>query len=194
MSGQFICDADLWSQSLGGDERAFAEIFDRHKDRIFRHALAVSESRAEADDLTGITFFELWRHRGKIQLVDGSILPWLLTTATHVARNAARKRRRYALMFSTLPHEGEEPESAEDAAIRSLPLEATSAPLASALRALPEKDEQLMLLVAVEGLTVAAAARVLGIKPDAARTRLMRARKRLAHSPFLSTLPANATL
>ena len=51
--------------------------------------------------------------------------------------------------------------------------------LDAALRALPELDRSLLALIAWEGLTPAAAAAVLGLRPATARVRLHRARGRL---------------
>ena len=45
--------------------------------------------------------------------------------------------------------------------------------------ALPDRDRELVLLVAWEGFGVAEAGVVLGLKPDAARQRYARARARL---------------
>ena len=48
-----------------------------------------------------------------------------------------------------------------------------------AISRLPERDREVLYLVAWEQLSPAEAAVVLGVSPDAARTRLHRARKRL---------------
>jgi RNA polymerase sigma factor (sigma-70 family) len=138
--------------------------------------------------LTAIAFFELWRHRGKVRIVNDSVLPWLLVTASHSARNASRARKRYLNMLSRLPHDEDCVDTAEEEALRALPFDATTSPLAKALQNLPEVDEQLMRLVALEGLTTADAARLLGLRPEAARARLMRARRRLASLPEITSL------
>jgi RNA polymerase sigma-70 factor (ECF subfamily) len=51
--------------------------------------------------------------------------------------------------------------------------------LYDALASLPRRDRALMELVAVDGLSVAEAAAVLGVKPGTARVRLHRSRKRV---------------
>lgn len=51
--------------------------------------------------------------------------------------------------------------------------------LESALRVLPAKDRELVLLVAWEGFGVAEAGSILGLRPDASRARYSRARARL---------------
>ncbi len=65
-----------------------------------------------------------------------------------------------------------------DAVDARLDAEANRGQLRSALTVLSERDRELLLLVAWEGLTPAEAAEVLGIGSVAARSRLHRARRR----------------
>jgi DNA-directed RNA polymerase specialized sigma24 family protein len=44
MSTHLTSDVELWQNSLDGDDRAFASLFDRHKDRVFRHCVGMSGS------------------------------------------------------------------------------------------------------------------------------------------------------
>lgn len=57
-------DADLWARSLRGDGRAFAGLFDRHRDRVFRSVLRLVVTTHEAEDVVATTFLELWRLEG----------------------------------------------------------------------------------------------------------------------------------
>lgn len=50
-----------WMDVLQGDGQAFAEIFDIHGDRVYRHARRLVVSRADAEDITAMTFVEAWR-------------------------------------------------------------------------------------------------------------------------------------
>ncbi len=69
-------------------------------------------------------------------------------------------------------HNGPDP---EEAALRS----SGHAALAHALRLLPARDREALLIVAVGGLSVPEAARVLGISESALKMRTLRARQRL---------------
>jgi RNA polymerase sigma-70 factor, ECF subfamily len=176
--------ADLWSRALEGDGSALAVIFDRHSDRIFRHSYALLRNVHDAEDAVAAAFLELWRRRENVRLVQGSVLPWLLVTASNSARNLARSRRRYSALLDSLPR-GWHGESAEDAAVAHLPLlESIDVDLADRLRGLSETDYLLVTLTAIEGYSTVEAASALGITPAAARTRLSRARARLRlHHP-----------
>ena len=54
-----------------GQGEAFGRIFDRHRDRVFRHGLRLVEGVSDADDLVAITFLEAWRRRDDLRVVDG---------------------------------------------------------------------------------------------------------------------------
>lgn len=166
----------LWDHALDGDGDAFGELFDLHRDRVFRHAWALARDRQDAEDVTASAFFELWRLRGRVRLVDGSVLAWLLATATNIGLNAARSRRRYRRFLERLPRVGER-EVADPVGGGGV-----APALRDAMRSLDPKDAQLLALlalVALGGYRVGEAAAVLDLSPEAARSRLHRARRRL---------------
>jgi RNA polymerase sigma factor (sigma-70 family) len=168
----------LWSAACSHDERAFGALFDRYRDRVFRHALRLVEHRSEAEDVTAAAFFELWRRRDAVRVVDGSVLPWLLVTATNLCRNARRGTRRYHAMLAGFPRDDVGVDPAATAGDR-IDRDAESARLHRAIAGLSGDDAALLVLTAVEGWTTARAAEAIGIRPDAARTRLTRIRRRV---------------
>jgi len=183
----------LWSRARSGDGRAYAALFDAHRDRAFRHALRLVASAHDAEDVVAAAFLELWRKRETVPIVDGSVLPWLLATTTNLARNSGRGLRRYRAAIDRLPRSQDLADPAETAEERI-----AREHLLAAVRALGEPDATLVLLTSLEGLTSAEAAAALGLSPGAARVRMHRARKRLqarltASSALLDTpLPEGA--
>lgn len=164
----------LWSRARAGDGRAFAALFDAHRDRVYRHVLRLVPTASDAEDVVAGVFLELWRRRDAVPVVDGSVLPWALVTATNVARNTHRGLRRHRAAIDRLPrdeHLVDPAESAEERVERER--------LLAAVHALGPADAGLLLLVALEGYGVAEAGAALGLSPGAARVRLHRARKRL---------------
>ena len=166
-------EALVWDQALVGDGAAFAQLFDLHRDRVFRHAWGLARNRQDAEDVIASAFLELWRLRQRVRLVDGSVLPWLLATTTNISLNSARSRRRYQRFLERLPRQADEAETAATQVLEISPV------LREAMRTLKPKDAQLLALVALESYTVSEAALCLALSPDAARTRLHRARRRL---------------
>ena len=165
-------EAELWRRARADDGAAFAALFDMHHARVYGRALALMGTAHGADDVAAATFFELWRKRHSVQLVSGSVRPWLLVTTLNISRNARRGTPRYRQLLRDLPH----PE-----AVPGPDVERTEASrrLAASLGALAPVDAALFVLTVLEDLPVTDAAQTLGLKPATARVRLHRARVRL---------------
>jgi RNA polymerase sigma-70 factor (ECF subfamily) len=179
----------LWERGLGGDAEAFGVIFDLHRDRVFRHAYRMLQDQVDAEDAVAVAFLELWRRRRQVRVINGSVLPWLLVTATNCSRNISRSSRRYRRLLESLPH-GPDHESAEDSAVRILTRDAN---LAAALKELSLPDVRLFSLIALEDYTISDAASILGMTAGAARTRLHRIRTRLQQRVGHDTLAGYLT-
>lgn len=67
--------ADLWRRCATGDGEAFGLLFDRHRERVFRHACRLAASRQDAEGLVATAFLELWRLRDRVRMADDSVLP-----------------------------------------------------------------------------------------------------------------------
>ena len=163
---------------LGGDDAAFARLFVAHRDRVFRHAGRLVDSGAEADEVAAAAFFELWRRRTVVTLVEGSPVPWLLATTTNLARNARRGTARYRAVLNRLPRSADLSDPAEQALERIERVRDESG-VRAAMQRLSKVDLNLLVLTALEGLSVQEASAVLGLKEGTARSRLSRARQRL---------------
>ena len=164
-------DRDDWSQAQRGVGEGFGRIFDRHRDRVYRHVLRLVPVPADADDAVAIVFLEAWRRRGDARLVDGSLLPWLLVTATKVTQNLNRSARRHRALLAKLPPEDHALDHAEHL---------DDGPASAALRELPLADRHVITLCVLESLTDREAALVLDLPVGTVKSRLSRAKRRLA--------------
>lgn len=159
-----------WALAVAGEGQAFGRIFDRHRDRVFRHCVRWTDSAADAEDIVAITFLEAWRRRERVRMVEGSVLPWLLVTATNVSRNQHRGRRRYRELLDRLPRSSPNVD----------PAELVADELAySALTALPVHERQVVVLRLIDGLSEQETAAALGISIGTVKSRLSRGRMRL---------------
>ena len=86
-----ISDTELVGRARVGDAHAFSELFRRHQPRLYRTALAIVRSTADAEDVTQRTWLQAYRN---IQHFHGtaSVTTWLGT----IVRNAAIDHRRAA--------------------------------------------------------------------------------------------------
>lgn len=172
----------LWASALAGDGEAFGAIFDLHRNRLYRHCLRLVDTRADAEDVTASAFLELWRRRDEVRVVDRSVLPWLLVTATHLARNVRRSTHRHQALLARLPRPG----PADDPAVRYLDdsmFEGLEPQLAATLRQLPLIDQQVLALVVLEGYSQTEAAEILRTSASAIKSRLHRLRSGLRAAP-----------
>jgi RNA polymerase sigma-70 factor (ECF subfamily) len=160
-----------------GDRRAFDLVYDRYRSRLAGFLLRLTRRRDLAEELLQETWIRLATHAPRLA-DDTRFAPWLFT----VARNLFRSQRRYSLdaLF-----EGRLGGPSVEAIERTSPFDLASASelerrLELALARLPTKYREVLLLVAVERLDPADAAGALGLRPDALRQRLARARGMIA--------------
>jgi RNA polymerase sigma-70 factor (ECF subfamily) len=173
-----VSDEDLWGRVISGDGEAFGMVFDRHHGRVSSHALKVLGVDHLAEDVTAMVFYEAWRCRARIRMVNGSILPWLLVTTNNTLRNHARQQRRYRHFLSQLPP----PEAAQDVADDVAEAEyrrGESSALRKAFSQLKTLDRDVLTLCVLEGLSAKDAGAALGVADGTIKSRLHRAKSRL---------------
>ena len=172
-------ESAAWAASLKNDGHAFAVVFDLHRDRVYHHALRMTTNVHDAEDVVAATFLELWRLRTSVRVVDGSVLPWLLVTATNLSRNLTRGIRRYRALIASLPR-ATEVRSSEDTALEKIEELRLAANLREAMSTMSSNDVALIMLTTFEHYSSTQVGAALGISKGASRTRLHRARTRLA--------------
>lgn len=173
-------DEALWRLVVNGDGDAFGALFDRHRDRVLRHSLKVVGSAHGAEDVTAMVFYEAWRRREYVRIVNDSIVAWLLVAANNTIRNDLRQRRRYRNFLNQLPPPGNSPDIADefaDADQRDI----EAAALQQAFARLRPVDRDVLTLCVVEGMSIRDAATALRIPEGTVKSRLNRAKTRLGH-------------
>ncbi len=151
-------------------EVRFSALYRDHARELLGYAVRRSADPDDAADTVAETFLIAWRRLGEVPLGNEARL-WLFGTARHVLANQDRGARRRDRLTERL----------RDELRRELPVNHAQeqSGLLEALAELSEADRELLTLIGWEELTPTQAARVLGISPLAARTRLHRARRRL---------------
>jgi RNA polymerase sigma-70 factor (ECF subfamily) len=172
-----VSDGALVQRLRQGDAGAFDEVFRLHERGLYAFLRRLTRDDAVALELTQETWLKLASEAPWLR--DDTVLrAWLFT----VARNFFLSHRRWSLLdgsrltelFSwTKGHVDERtPEAGAQASQEQRRL-------ARAFEGLSLKDREVLALVAGEGLEPQDAAAVAGIKPEAFRQRLSRARERL---------------
>jgi RNA polymerase sigma factor (sigma-70 family) len=165
-----VSDEEAWADALAGRGHAFGEVFDRHRARLYRHSRGLAPSWSDADDVVAVTFLEAWRKRDNIQFVDGSMLPWLLRTATFTANNLTRSVRRYRAALRRLPPGEAQPDHSE---------QLDDGEAVWAMRGLSPIDQEVLTLCVLEGISAADAAQIMSVRVGTIKSRLSRAKARL---------------
>jgi RNA polymerase sigma-70 factor (ECF subfamily) len=136
------------------EPQAFAALYDRYIDRIFAYALRQSGDVSLAQDVTSATFEKALRSLRRKGWQGQSFLAWLYRIARNEAIAHHRRGRRMAEMPPDLPAR----ESQEDGLMAAQERQQ----LASALSRLSRRDQEVLNLRFIEGLSSAEAAEVLG--------------------------------
>ena len=169
-------DGMVIAASVDEPER-FAEIFDSHAPIIERY-LARRVGSDLARDLLSATFLAAFGKRARFDTGQKSALPWLYGFASvEVARHRRAEGRRFTLA-RRLPVETEP--AFEDTALERVSAQAQHGDLADALARLREGERTVLLLFAWEELSYDQIAAALDIPIGTVRSRLSRARAKLA--------------
>ena len=170
-------EADWVAGLRRGEAGAFDAVFSAYRRRIYGYLVRMTRRRDAAEDLLQETFLRLAQHAKRLD-ADTRLGAWLFTVAHRLVQSWGRAQAVRAQLAGDLPSE-------EPAATTRSPLEAiadSEAQLAieRAFAALPPSYREVALLVGIEGMQPIEVAEVLGIRPDAVRQRLARARAQLS--------------
>lgn len=95
-------EAALVAAAVQGDHHAFAALYDRLVDRVYRHCYYRTGNRADAEDLTQQTFLHAWRAIGRYRAQGVPFVAWLLAISQNLATNHHRRPRETTLELETI--------------------------------------------------------------------------------------------
>lgn len=149
----------------------FAGVYERHHRAILAYCLRRTSMAADAEDAAAETFVIAWR---RLTSTPDEALPWLYAIARRVLANHHRASQRRGLLLARI--------HAQPLDVTTPTVPATDGRALRALRRLRTDDQELLRLVAWEGLDHGQIAVVLGISVNAVAIRLHRARGRFAQA------------
>lgn len=173
-------DGALAALALAGQERAYREFLRRYREPVYRLIRSIIRDSDEALDVTQETFVAAFT---ALKTYDPArpFKPWITRIAVNKCRDRARFRAVRAFFTQAAPIErafdlASDSASPEDQTIGRAELARVNASMAR----LPVKLREVLVLRAVEGLTQAETAALLGVTEKTVETRLSRARRALA--------------
>ena len=169
-----------------GDPAAFIELYERHREAIFRFSYRLSGSVEEAEDITHDCFLSLIRKPGNFQPGRASLRTYLLSAARNLwmkqLRTSARESAVEEFDEDQLISGGKEP-------LGRLLDDELALKVREAVSSLPPLQKEALVLFEYEGLALSEIAGVIGTDVGAVKSRLYRAREGLRNilRPYLET-------
>ena len=163
-------------QPMTGDPRRsrFERLYLAHHLRVLAYC-ARRAPASEAEDASSETFLVSWRRLDELP-PDDQVLPYLYAVASRALANQRRSIRRRSTLITKLQNLGvAPPESAPTIVVRR----EQDRVVDNAVRRLPAKDREIVMLDAWEGLSRQEIAQVVGLSKMAVDKRLIRAHKKL---------------
>lgn len=173
-------DAVLVAATLAGDEAAFSALVERHKKWLYRYIRRYVRNETEAQDVLQESLIAAWRGLKSYDPTRPMEF-WLRRIALNKCRDRARRLavRRILLPWSSGVREA----AAADPAPPADETLAESEELHRArvaIDALPGRLRDPLILTAIEGLSQAEAAEILGVTVKAIEGAVYRAKKQLS--------------
>ncbi len=159
-------------RARNGDPDAFAELIEDQYDAIYRTAWRWCGNRHDAEDIAQEVCVKVG---GAIARFDGrsAFSSWIYRITLNAVRDwqrAGKRRGRHVDAYAEVTPSDQQPEQEEAA---------TNSQLWDAVRTLPEKQRDAVLLVYAEELSHAEAAEIMGIKEATVSFHVHEARKTL---------------
>jgi RNA polymerase sigma-70 factor (ECF subfamily) len=163
-----MSDAGLLHAHVAGDSAAFETLVRRHRDRLWAVALRTLGDREEAADAVQEALISAYRNAGSFR-GDAAVTTWLHRIVVNACFD--RVRRQKSRPTVELP----------EVDLPAAPVDTdTALDVRAALARLPEDQRVAIVLVDLEGFSVADAAEVLDVPIGTVKSRCARGRARLA--------------
>jgi RNA polymerase sigma-70 factor (ECF subfamily) len=174
--GETVDDRALLAAHVAGDPEAFGELVRRHRDRLWAVALRTTSDPEEAADAVQDALISAFRNAGSYR-GDAAVTTWLHRVVVNACLDRMRRRKArpsVPLLDEESGHHGIA-DPRDDLDRFELRHE-----IDRALATLPIDQRAAIVLVDVEGLSVADAAAVLEVPEGTIKSRCSRGRARLA--------------
>jgi RNA polymerase sigma-70 factor (ECF subfamily) len=164
-------DAALLHAHAAGDPDAFGELVRRHRDRLWAVALRTLGDREEAADAVQDALVSAYRAADRFR-GDSAVTTWLHRIVVNACLDRARRRQSRLTVAM--------PEVETPATAKAPPDSDTALTVRAALAKLPDEQRVPILLLDVQGYSVAEISTLLGVAEGTVKSRCARGRARLA--------------
>ena len=179
-AGTQASDAELVKAMAGGDQQAFAQLYDRYSRQAYSLARRVCVDPEFAEEAVQEAFLAVWRDPSRFDPARGGFASWLLTLVHHrsvdVVRRQATHRKGNLLGVDELIDQAMPTEiGADDRAMSSM----TGGVVRAALRQLTADQRQVIGLAYLGGYTQSEVSSITGLPLGTVKSGTFAAIKRL---------------
>jgi RNA polymerase sigma-70 factor (ECF subfamily) len=168
---------DLVHAAQDGDRSAFARLYDRYVDVVFRYVLFRVGDRELAEDVTSETFLRALRRIESVSYQGRDVGAWFVTIARNLVLDHV-KSSRFRLEVATAEVDDSRP--AESGPEQQVLSNVTRTALLECVRQLGDDQRECIVLRFLQGLSVAETAKVMDRNEGAVKALQHRAVRRLA--------------
>ncbi len=177
---------DLIAQCLGGDQAAYATLYDRHAPSLYRLSYSILLVEQDAEDVLQEVMVYAFRNLHRYDPGRAAFRTWLYTITISRCRNARRRKWLPTIALGHLLNVGVEPSAPEDESpeVRAAWAEVRGS-LQDALRTLSPRLREAVALRYGQGLTYREMAEIVDCPQKTAESRV-----RLAHEQLRKAMSA----
>lgn len=168
---------DLVRAAQDGDRSAFARLYDRYVDVVFRYVLFRVGDRELAEDVTSETFLRALRRITSVSYQGRDVGAWFVTIARNLVLDHVKSSRFRLEVATAEVDDSRRVESGPEQQVLSM---ATRAALLECVRQLGTDQRECIVLRFLQGLSVAETAMVMARNEGAVKALQHRAVRRLA--------------
>ncbi len=157
----------LVQRAVRHDAEAFASLYDRFVDKIFKYIYYKVRTTSQAEELTGQVFLKAWESIGSYRWTERPFAAWLYRIAHNLVANWHRDRSRKQEIplddLPVLPTKGDHPE-------RNLVRSQEQDALLRLIRRLPPERQNLLILKFVENMSNSEIGQIMGRSEGAVKS------------------------
>ena len=168
-------DMRLVARFRAGDESAFADLVAKYRRQVYAVAYRICGNHEEADDLAQDTFVKAYQKLGGFR-GEASFKTWLLRITTNLSINLVKSGR---ISKDSGEAFSEQWSPQEGAAFEGLVLDERRKYLHDAIKRLPEKQRQTLVLKTYQDLTCEEVANMMNCSVGTVKANLFNALKKL---------------
>ncbi len=187
--------ADLIARCLGGDQGAYAALYDRYAPSLYRLAYSILLDEQDAEDVLQEVMVYAFRNLHRYDPMRAAFRTWLYTITVSRCRNARRRKWLPTVALANLLNVGVEPPAPEDESpeVRAAWAEVHGS-LQDALRTLSPRLREAVALRYGQGLTYREMAAIIDCPQKTAESRVRLAHEQLRRAMSPADIAALADL